>query len=56
MQARAHIGVFCVGDDEIRTPIGAAANARKLVVESKHERLSSLAAGLQGAPYGWQLA
>src|SRR5262249_21326509 len=56
MQTRSHVGVLGVGDNEIRTPIGAAANACELVVEPEHERLSSLAAGLQGAPYGWQPA
>ena len=50
MQARPHIGVLGVGDDEIRTPIGAAANARELVVESNHERLSGLDAGFTGRP------
>ena len=56
MQARPHVGVLGVGDDEIRTPIGAAADARELVVESEHERLSSLAAGLQAARHIWQPA
>src|ERR1700733_229592 len=48
MYARAHIGVLGVGDDEIRTLIGATANARELAVESDHERLSSFAAGFTG--------
>src|ERR1700742_2667599 len=40
MQARPHVRVLGVGDDEIRGPIGAAQDARELVVESEHERLS----------------
>ena len=48
MEAGTHIGVLGVGDDEIRTPIGAAANARELVVESDHKSLSSFVAGFTG--------
>ena len=41
VQARPHIGVLGVGDDEIRAPIGAAADACELFVEPEHECLSS---------------
>ena len=33
MQPRTHIGILGVGDDEIRTPVGAAVDACELVVE-----------------------
>ena len=56
MQARPHVGVLGVGDDEIRGPICAAADACELFVEFEHERLSSLAAGLQAALHRWQPA
>ena len=37
VQARPHVGVLGVGDDEIRAPVGAAADAREFVVEPDHE-------------------
>ena len=36
MQPRPHVGVLRVGDDEIRAPVGARADARELVVEPDH--------------------
>ena len=36
MQSRTHVGVLGVGDDEVRAPVRAGANARKLVVETCH--------------------
>ena len=36
MQPRPHVGVLGVGDDEIRAPVGACADARELVVEPDH--------------------
>ena len=36
VQARTHVGVLGVGDDEIGALVRAGANARKLVVETSH--------------------
>ena len=36
VQARPHVGVLGVGDDEIRALVEAAADAGELVVESNH--------------------
>ena len=49
MQSRPHLRVLGVGDDEIRAPIGAGANARKFLVQSKHRLLPTPPAG--GRPY-----
>ena len=45
VQARPHVGVLGVGDDEIRAPIGAGANAREFLVQSKHRLASTPLAG-----------
>ena len=36
VETRPHVGVLRVSDDEVRAPIGAAADARELVVEPEH--------------------
>ena len=45
VQARPHVGVLGVGDDEIRAPIGPGANAREFLVQSKHRLASTPLAG-----------